>query len=118
MVRAGCITKLTRRRRSGSSGLGFLGSSKRSISSGEEDRSPSEGKKRFAAVWGNGDYGRLGLGSLESQWRPAFCSSFGSQNLQSIACGGAHTLFLTGFSIVSSVLHSYSGFVVKIQSGS
>lgn len=95
MVRAGCITKLTRLRRSGSSGLGFLGSSKRSISSGEEDRPPSEGKKRFAAVWGNGDYGRLGLGSLESQWRPAFCSSFGSQNLQSIACGGAHTLFLT-----------------------
>ncbi|XP_070030461.1 ultraviolet-B receptor UVR8 isoform X3 [Nicotiana sylvestris] len=26
--------------------------------------------KRFAAFWGNGDYGRLGHGTLESQWRP------------------------------------------------
>ncbi|XP_041007909.1 ultraviolet-B receptor UVR8 isoform X2 [Juglans microcarpa x Juglans regia] len=50
---------------------------------------------RFAAVWGNGDYGRLGLGSLESQWRPAICSAFRGQNLRAISCGGAHTLFLT-----------------------
>ncbi|KAB1222296.1 Ultraviolet-B receptor UVR8 [Morella rubra] len=51
--------------------------------------------KRFAAVWGNGDYGRLGLGSLESQWRPAICSAFRDQSLRAISCGGAHTLFLT-----------------------
>lgn len=53
--------------------------------------------KRFAALWGNGDFGRLGLGSLESQWRPAVCSTFDRHNLVAIACGGAHTLFLTGF---------------------
>ncbi|XP_059431589.1 ultraviolet-B receptor UVR8-like [Corylus avellana] len=50
--------------------------------------------KRFAAVWGNGDYGRLGLGGLDSQWRPAICSSFRDQSLRAISCGGAHTLFL------------------------
>ncbi|XVF14738.1 hypothetical protein REPUB_Repub09cG0087400 [Reevesia pubescens] len=51
----------------------------------------------FAAVWGNGDYGRLGVGSLESQWtpKPIHSSSFHNQSLKSIACGGAHTLFLT-----------------------
>lgn len=54
--------------------------------------------KRFAAVWGNGDFGRLGLGNLESQWRPKPISpsAFGDQSLIEIACGGAHTLFLTG----------------------
>ncbi|XP_070030460.1 ultraviolet-B receptor UVR8 isoform X2 [Nicotiana sylvestris] len=53
--------------------------------------------KRFAAFWGNGDYGRLGHGTLESQWRPKvlFPSVFDNQNLREIACGGAHTLFLT-----------------------
>ncbi|KAL5810450.1 hypothetical protein ACOSQ4_027018 [Xanthoceras sorbifolium] len=55
----------------------------------------SEPRKRFAALWGNGDYGRLGLSSLESQWRPVVCSSFENQSLKAIACGGAHTLFLT-----------------------
>ncbi|PNY08361.1 hypothetical protein L195_g004881 [Trifolium pratense] len=65
-------------------GLGFLS---RSFS--------SQPGKRFAALWGNGDYGRLGLGDLNSQWKPAICTSFHNQNVNSIACGGAHTLFLT-----------------------
>lgn len=55
----------------------------------------SSSSKRFAALWGNGDYGRLGLGSLDSQWKPAICSSFIDQSLRAISCGGAHTLFLT-----------------------
>ncbi|CAI9262094.1 unnamed protein product [Lactuca saligna] len=57
--------------------------------------SDSVKNQRFVAVWGNGDYGRLGLGSLESKWRPAVCSAFGDGSLREIACGGAHTLFLT-----------------------
>ncbi|KAL5992901.1 hypothetical protein ACLOJK_013820 [Asimina triloba] len=68
---------------------GALGLSRRWISSGS----------RFAALWGNGDYGRLGLGHLNSQWKPAICPAFGGNNdnsLRAIACGGAHTLFLTG----------------------
>ncbi|KAM0950937.1 putative non-specific serine/threonine protein kinase [Dioscorea sansibarensis] len=52
--------------------------------------------RRFAALWGNGDYGRLGLGGLESRWRPTVCAFFQDDDLPvSIACGGAHTLFLT-----------------------
>ncbi|XP_010674387.2 ultraviolet-B receptor UVR8 isoform X2 [Beta vulgaris subsp. vulgaris] len=57
--------------------------------------STAERGKRVAALWGNGDYGRLGLGSVDSQWKPAICSGFNGDNLRSIACGGAHTLFLT-----------------------
>ncbi|KAL2347162.1 hypothetical protein Fmac_001162 [Flemingia macrophylla] len=51
--------------------------------------------QRFAALWGNGDFGRLGLGSLDSQWKPVLCPAFPNQSLKAIACGGAHTLFLT-----------------------
>ncbi|XP_069154753.1 ultraviolet-B receptor UVR8 isoform X4 [Solanum lycopersicum] len=55
------------------------------------------GNRRLAALWGNGDHGRLGHGSLESQWRPNVLpsSAFHNQNLRQIACGGAHSLFLT-----------------------
>ncbi|PIA28431.1 hypothetical protein AQUCO_06900004v1 [Aquilegia coerulea] len=52
-------------------------------------------RKRFAALWGNGDYGRLGLGKVDSQWSPTVCSALENQNLKAISCGGAHTLFLT-----------------------
>ncbi|XP_022154913.1 ultraviolet-B receptor UVR8 isoform X2 [Momordica charantia] len=58
-------------------------------------RLSSNSGKRFAAVWGNGDFGRLGLGTLDSQWRPVACSAFEHETLKDIACGGAHTLFLT-----------------------
>uniref|UniRef100_A0A2P2K1N2 RCC1-like domain-containing protein n=1 Tax=Rhizophora mucronata TaxID=61149 RepID=A0A2P2K1N2_RHIMU len=56
-----------------------------------------EAARRYAAVWGNGDFGRLGSGSLDSQWkpRPLLSSAFHHQSLVSIACGGAHTLVLT-----------------------
>ncbi|KAH7557212.1 hypothetical protein JRO89_XS11G0075700 [Xanthoceras sorbifolium] len=66
----------------------------------------SEPRKRFAALWGNGDYGRLGLSSLESQWRPVVCSSFENQSLKAIACGGAHTLFLTAMASVRIEAHN------------
>lgn len=76
--------------RTWSLGLGFI---RRSFS--------SEPGKRFAALWGNGDFGRLGLGNLDSQWTPAPCTAFHNQNLKAIACGGAHTLFLTGSRLIS-----------------
>ncbi|XP_078173003.1 regulator of chromosome condensation (RCC1) family protein isoform X3 [Carex rostrata] len=59
---------------------------------------PGKGR-RFAALWGNGDYGRLGHGGLESQWTPRVCTFFDAIShcdpLLSLSCGGAHTLFLT-----------------------
>ncbi|CAL9229683.1 unnamed protein product [Arabidopsis halleri] len=54
-----------------------------------------ESGKRFAAMWGSGDYGRLGLGNLDSQWTPAVCSALSDHSIRAVACGGAHTLFLT-----------------------
>ncbi|CAK9166657.1 unnamed protein product [Ilex paraguariensis] len=75
--------------------LGFWWWRRRICSSSEGKQRPTSGKRIAAALWGNGDYGRLGLGGLESQWRPVFCSAFGDQSLRQIACGGAHTLFLT-----------------------
>uniref|UniRef100_A0A1J3F6Y2 Uncharacterized protein n=1 Tax=Noccaea caerulescens TaxID=107243 RepID=A0A1J3F6Y2_NOCCA len=56
----------------------------------------SESGKRFAAMWGSGDYGRLGLGNLESQWRPAVCSALSDHNIRDVACSRAQTLFLNG----------------------
>lgn len=65
--------------------------------------------KRFSALWGNGDFGRLGHGSIESQWtpKPLLPSAFHNQSLRDIACGGAHTLFLTG-SLNPSICLSYN----------
>ncbi|XP_074583428.1 ultraviolet-B receptor UVR8 [Curcuma longa] len=54
-----------------------------------------EAPRRFAALWGNGDFGRLGLGGLASRFKPTVCPFFDNDPPVSIACGGAHTLFLT-----------------------
>ncbi|KAG6501167.1 hypothetical protein ZIOFF_041037 [Zingiber officinale] len=58
-------------------------------------RLSGEAPRRFAALWGNGDFGRLGLGGLGSRFKPTVCPFFDSDPPVSIACGGAHTLFLT-----------------------
>lgn len=56
---------------------------------------PDAGKQTWVALWGNGDYGRLGLRSFDSRWKPTVCQSLQDQRPGSVACGGAHTLFLT-----------------------
>ncbi|WZY93347.1 hypothetical protein YC2023_065676 [Brassica napus] len=47
-------------------------------------------------MWRCGDYGRLGLGSLESQWTPSVCSALSDHSIRALSCSRAHTLFLTG----------------------
>lgn len=66
-------------------------------------------RQRWVALWGNGDYGRLGQASGESVWVPKPCVRM--QHLQpvAVACGGAHTLVLTGLaSHLSETLSSFS----------
>jgi alpha-tubulin suppressor-like RCC1 family protein len=58
-----------------------------------------ESKQRWVALWGNGDYGRLGLASSKSVWEPTLCTSLQHTQPVAVACGGAHTLVLTGLSL-------------------
>lgn len=105
MLRKTCL-QVSRFSPSSPSRLGFL---QRWMSSSGS----SSTKKRFVALWGNGDFGRLGLGHLNSQWKPAICGAFhGDDTPTAISCGGAHTLFLTGiappFNYLLSCLISWS----------
>ncbi|KAH8953777.1 hypothetical protein BDL97_08G044800 [Sphagnum fallax] len=54
-----------------------------------------ESRQRWVALWGNGDYGRLGLASSKSVWEPTLCTSLQHTQPVAVACGGAHTLVLT-----------------------
>ncbi|KAI4343494.1 hypothetical protein L6164_010835 [Bauhinia variegata] len=68
----------------------------------------SEPGKRFAVLWGNGDYRRSGLGSFDSHWRPVVCSSaFQNQSLKAIACGGAHTLLSDNGRVYATGLNDF-----------
>jgi hypothetical protein len=53
-------------------------------------------RQRWVALWGNGDYGRLGQASASSFWAPTLCMSMQTLQPMAVACGGAHTLVLTG----------------------
>ncbi|KAK8962720.1 hypothetical protein KSP40_PGU004863 [Platanthera guangdongensis] len=64
--------------------------------SGISRRCFSSSTRIFTPVCGNKDYSRLGLGSLESKWKPTACHFFDMDDSRiAISCGGAHTLFLT-----------------------
>lgn len=75
-------------------------------------------KQRWVALWGNGDYGRLGMASTASFWEPTVCKSM--QNLQpvAVACGGAHTLVLTGLASSPSSPFSRNPFAFVYMSSS
>ncbi|KAJ7525772.1 hypothetical protein O6H91_17G065400 [Diphasiastrum complanatum] len=80
-----------------SSGKQLIKCSNRRIGSvaGKEERRSFGKGKRWVALWGNGDYGRLGLSVPASKWQPTLCTSLEDHQPSAIACGGAHTLILT-----------------------
>lgn len=59
----------------------------------------SRAVQRFLACWGNGDYGRLGLGlACASQALPTVCTALADMDVSSVATGGAHTVVTAGSS--------------------
>ncbi len=53
--------------------------------------------RRAVACWGNGDFGRLGLGPANlSEEVPKLCASLLDLDAQQVACGGAHTAVVSG----------------------
>ncbi|GMH42814.1 hypothetical protein BSKO_10733 [Bryopsis sp. KO-2023] len=51
--------------------------------------------RRLLFCWGNGDFGRLGMGSdLSSVLVPKLCDALAGFNIKQVACGGAHTVAL------------------------
>ena len=81
LLRSGLVAAALRQR---------WGSQERMMMSGMGER------PRWVALWGNGDYGRLGQASGESRWIPTICMSMHNLQPVALACGGAHTLVLTG----------------------
>lgn len=56
--------------------------------------------RRFLYCWGNGDFGRLGMGSnLSSFMVPTKCEALSETSVSDVACGGAHTVALTGTTV-------------------
>lgn len=46
--------------------------------------------------WGSGDHGQLGLGSFDGNDLPQKIVALDGKNVQQVACGVYHTIFLTG----------------------
>lgn len=53
--------------------------------------------QRFAACWGNGDFGRLGHGAeCLSEETPRLVAALADMKISQVAAGGAHTAVLAG----------------------
>lgn len=53
--------------------------------------------RRLLYSWGNGDFGRLGLGpNFSNQTLPTLCETLLGSTVTNVECGGAHTVALTG----------------------
>ena len=58
---------------------------------------PRPALQRFAACWGNGDFGRLGHGpKCIPEWVPRVVAALADMNVSAVEAGGAHTAVLAG----------------------
>lgn len=82
-------------------------------------RQEAKRAKHSVALWGNADFGRLGHGNHKATEEPAICEALEEYSIKQVACGGAHSIVLTGASFShelsctlfpmfsSPVLHSF-----------
>jgi alpha-tubulin suppressor-like RCC1 family protein len=47
-------------------------------------------------VWGKNDAGQLGLGDVKDRQLPIYMDKFRKQNITIVACGGEHSVAVTG----------------------
>jgi hypothetical protein len=52
--------------------------------------------KRSVALWGNADFGRLGHGNYRATEEPVICEALEEHSIKQVACGGAHSVVVTG----------------------
>lgn len=80
------------------SSQGSLGSPRRHYSVQAETSSRKENKRKgktLVALWGSGEFGRLGHGDHRTIAEPTICEALGEHSIRQVACGGAHSVVLT-----------------------
>eukprot|EP00897_Mesotaenium_endlicherianum_P005438 jgi/Mesen1/4922/ME000246S04145 len=78
-----------------STSASYLREYRRLLSNSPRARKDDKISGTSVALWGNADFGRLGLGDDRSREVPTVCGALDKLMVRQVACGGAHTLVLT-----------------------